>query len=287
MAQLIQMRQRIKAIETIKKITHAMRLISMSTHSRIRSKMPRLKDYSNEISNIFNKVRAENPDWTNPIVFPQGITEENRLIILISSQKGLCGTFNTNLFKEFEKQVSEEELKQTKIIAVGKKAVDFIAKKETKFVIKNFQELTIRNFNTIAQEVVEEIVISSPPYSSVRIFSNELRSFFLQLPRFIDLIPLKQETLGEEKAVEHKTSEDLIWYQNPKEFLDSLVPQYIGAGINAALLESLFAEQAARFISMDTANRNAKTLLEETKLRYNKLRQAKITKELTELAGNF
>jgi len=78
-----------------------------------------------------------------------------------------------------------------------------------------------------------------------------------------------------------------MWYQEAHDLLDKIAPQYIASNINAVLLESILAEQAARFISMDTATRNAKNLLEETTLQYNKLRQAKITKELTELATNF
>jgi len=289
MAQLIQMRQRIKAIETIKKITHAMRLISMSTHSRIRGKMPLLKEYNTQVSLLFFKIRAQIPQWTNPVMFPPQEPSTNPLIILVGSQKGLCGTFNINLLKEFEKTIDPDQLKKTNIIAVGKKAVDYITQKETKSIIKVFNDLNIRNFSSISQEIIEEILYNQTPYSSVRVFSNELRTFFIQKPRFVDLIPLSKKlpkNNNQDTQVATK-SIDYVWYQEPIEFLNHIAPQYIAASINATLLESLLAEQAARFISMDTANRNAKTLLEETKLQYNKLRQAKITKELTELATNY
>jgi len=124
MAQLIQMRQRIKAIETIKKVTHAMRLISMSLHSRLRVKTPLLKNYNNEISNIFKKLRRIAPEWTSPITHPQAPEESNPLFVLVGSQKGLCGTFNTALIKEFERIMPTQELKKPQFIAVGKKAVD-------------------------------------------------------------------------------------------------------------------------------------------------------------------
>jgi F-type H+-transporting ATPase subunit gamma len=137
------------------------------------------------------------------------------------------------------------------------------------------------------------IINSKTPYSSVKILSNELKTFFYQKPRLIQLIPIDsdQENLPENTLDNNNntafSSQDYFWSQKAEEILDKLAPQYIASNVNSFLIESLLAEQAARFLSMDTATRNAKKLLEETTLQYNKLRQAKITKELTELATNF
>jgi len=284
MAQLIQMRQRIKAIETIKKVTHAMRLISMSLHSRLRVKTPLLKNYNNEISNIFAKLRSIAPEWKSPITHPQEPEESNPLFILVGSQKGLCGTFNTSLIRTFEKTMPEQELSKTHFITVGKKAVDYLAKQTIKSTVKEFKEITARNFTTVSNEIVDIITHADTPYSSVKILSNELKTFFLQKPRLFQLIPIAND-LAQEENQDFKS--EYTWYQEAHDLLDKIAPQYIASNINAVLLESILAEQAARFISMDTATRNAKNLLEETTLQYNKLRQAKITKELTELATNF
>jgi len=284
MAQLIQMRQRIKAIETIKKVTHAMRLISMSMHSRLRGKTPLLKNYNKEISKLFRKLRFVNPNWTNPVLYPEAPKESNPLFILIGSQKGLCGTFNTGLIKEFEKTLTEEQIKNTTFITVGKKAVDYMAKRKTKAIVKEFKDLTVRNFTSISQNIVSEILDAKPTYSSVSIFSNELKTFFVQTPTLVELIPIAEHA---EEDLSKDFGEDYIWYQKSDDLLDKIAPQYVAANINALLLESLLAEQAARFLSMDTATRNAKNLLEETTLKYNKLRQWTITKELTELSTNF
>ena len=324
MAQLIQMRQRIKAIETIKKITHAMRLISMSMHSRLRNKTPLLKKYNNEIENLFKKLRSISPKWQNAITNPQMPKEFNPLFIIVGSQKGLCGTFNTNLIKEFEKAIPLQEIENTNFILVGKKAVDYFADKNAKSIVKQFSEINMRNFTKISSEIVDIIINATTPYSCVKILSNELKTFFHQKPRLIQLIPIEQNFSGtstggtntaqtgstektsstgkpEETNLQNKTNlspqenaentefsaQDFVWFQKSEDILDQLAPQYIASNVNAFLIESLLAEQAARFLSMDTATRNAKNLLEETTLQYNKLRQAKITKELTELATNF
>ncbi|MFC1842678.1 F0F1 ATP synthase subunit gamma [Candidatus Dependentiae bacterium] len=306
MAQLIQMRQRIKAIETIKKVTHAMRLISMSMHSRLRGKTPLLKKYNNEVAKLFKKLRFLAPHWKSPITHPDSPKESNPLFILVGSQKGLCGTFNTNLLKEFEKVMPQSERKNTNFITVGKKAVDYLSGQTVKSMVGQFNEMTMRNFTEISNEIVDIIVNAKTPYSCVKILSNELKTFFFQDPRLLELIPLDnsadtespvktstdaksnvQSESNKEEDLSQAFNDGYIWYQKVEDLLDKMAPQYIASNINALLVESLLAEQAARFISMDTATRNAKNLLEETTLQYNKLRQAKITKELTELATNF
>ncbi|MFC1841617.1 F0F1 ATP synthase subunit gamma [Candidatus Dependentiae bacterium] len=294
MAQLIQMRQRIKAIETIKKVTHAMRLISMSMHSRLRGKMPLLKKYNDEVAILFKKLRVIAPTWKNPITHPQEPKESNPLFILVGSQKGLCGTFNVWLIREFEQLMPEQELKKTNFITVGKKAVDYLSGKHVKSTVAAFTEITMRNFAAVSNDIVEIIVNAKTPYSSVKILSNELKTFFVQRPRLVELIPIEDDAEPEEdakvippKQEGKELKDEYTWYQNPEDLLDNIAPQYIASNINTLLTESLLAEQAARFISMDTATRNAKNLLEDTTLQYNKLRQAKITKELTELATNY
>jgi len=288
MAQLIQMRQRIKAIETIKKVTHAMRLISMSMHSRLRGKTPLLQRYNNEIATIFRKLRYIAPDWKSPVTHPEAPKESNPLFILVGSQKGLCGTFNTNLLKEFEALLTKEKLQKINFITVGKKAVDYLAKQEVKSTVEAFSEITMRNFTEVSGKIVDTIINAKTPYSSVKILSNELKTFFLQKPKLTELVPIQNgEDLDFDIESDKNFNDGYIWYQAVEDLLDKIAPQYIASNINTLLVESLLAEQAARFLSMDTATRNAKNLLEETTLQYNKLRQAKITKELTELATNY
>lgn len=284
MAQLIQMRRRIKAIETIKKITHAMRLISMSMHSRLRGKAPFLKRYQQEISLLFDKVRYSYPTWTNDIVYPTTPPDHNPLIVLVASQKGLCGNFNSSLFHLFEKTFSKKQLESSSLIAVGKKAIDYLNTQDIETVVKTYPGLTSAHITKIAQNIIREITHASTIYSSVTIVSNELKTFFAQKPRAINLIPLDKH-LDHDYAAE--LADDYIWEQNPHELLDGLVQQYLSVKVHHLLFESLLAEQAARFLSMDNSTRNAKQLLEETQLQYNKLRQAKITKELTELSASF
>ena len=284
MSRLIQLRQRIKAIETIKKVTHAMRLISMSSHTRLRAKDMPLKQYKKETHAIFHRLRSVTPEWKNNTLYPKVDPTKKTLLILIGSQKGLCGNFNSALFTLFKLENSKNPIKKPAIIAVGKKAVSYISHLQPNILIAAYDTLNTSTILTIANAITTEIIDRKDNYNSVIVFSNILKTFFSQKPVTTQLIPFKQKETEEDIQ---QINEDYIWEQNPHTVLDMLARQSVETELQYLLFESLMAEQAARFISMDNATRNAKNLLETSQLHYNKLRQAKITKELTELTGSL
>lgn len=285
MSELIQMRQRIKAIETIKKITHAMRLTSMSCQLQLKSNQKNLVEYISSINSLFYKIQAESPTWQHPIMRPAHSPESKKLIILIGSQKGLCGNFNNLLFKTFIKHSDLSDLHNTNIIAIGKKAVDFCQEHAADALIKTHPIFNMYGIQIVVRDLMSTITQNTHPYSSVVIWSNKLKTFFIQQPHETTVIPFDAKN-NNGQAVEKSCSE-YIWQQSADQILDTLTMQYLEAHIYQLLFESLLAEHAARFISMDNSTRNADNLLEIHKLAYNKARQAKITKELTELSSSF
>jgi len=294
MVQLVQLRSRIKAIETIKKITHAMRLISMSTHSRLKHKEEPLRTYKLTILALFNKLKKRAPDWHDPIFSPS-LSEPNNLIILMGSSKGLCGSFNTALFNHFNLYLKENsiDLSTTTIVTVGKRAHSYIIEHKLGKKIIPLEELTSATLNPISHKLTEIIVKNPQPYSSVMVFSNFLKSFFIQKPETTVLVPLNQvnekslKIQQEEEGADNHSLEEYRWEQQPEDILEILVKQCLDAYLQHLLFQSLLAEHASRFLSMDNSTRNAQNLLEKTKLDYNKLRQTKITKELSELLGSY
>lgn len=284
MAQLIQMRQRIKAIETIKKITHAMRLISMSTHSRLKTKEVSFSNYQKAINNLFADVHAFAPDWQHPILYPSKAHKQKELIILVGSQKGLCGGFNTNLLKFFERRSAKQKTPvTTDYIAVGRKAINYLKETHAQKMIAANDTFNMLTLGNITRSITREIMDFGREYTHVKVFSNVLKTFFSQKPEETPIIPF-QENNAQRKRTDLS---DYVWENTPHEVLDALARQSLEAHVQYMLFQSLLAEQAARFISMDSSTRNANNLLDTTKLQYNKLRQAKITKELTELTGSF
>lgn len=276
MSQLTQMRQRIKAIQTIKKITHAMRLISMSTHSRMKHMQEPLELYQKGIATLLKQAHKAYPTYHNTILNPTEKADRKTLIILIGSQKGLCGSFNTSLFQLFNNR--EKEFSDHSVITVGKRATNFMQKNEPENLIGFYNNFGLHNALTIAESLLKEIIQHS--YSSVIVYGNTAPSFFSQKPIKLEIIPSMQ--------IEEDAPDILYeWEQSTQEILSFLSEQYILSQIQNALFQSLLAEHAARFISMDSSTRNAEQLLERMQRDYNKLRQAKITRELTELSSFF
>lgn len=291
MAQLIAMRQRIKAIETIKKITHAMRLISMSTHTQLKNKQEALQTYSKSIKDITTLVKQQVPE--EPISSPlDNKKADEDLIILVGSEKGLCGNFNNQLFKFFE--LKKDYYKNPEMIAIGKFAIDY-ANSKAQTLLQSYKEFNSNNFIVIADHVSNYILEHLQKYKRVIIYSNYPKTFFIQRPQDKQLIPLdaqdnSSENFGE--VSDYSTSEknsynEYLFEQSSRELYYKLEELHIKMMIQNSLYNSLLAEQAARFISMDSSTRNANDLLTKMKLEYNKERQAAITRELTELVGSF
>lgn len=280
MSQLIYLRQRIKAVETTKKITHAMRLISMSTHSRLKNKKNLLKHYNKEIDNIIQLIGQ---DFQKEID-TQTSTTNNHLAILIGSQKGLCGTFNANNFRHFEHETDKTQ--SLKIIAIGKYAIDYL-KQQNIAPIVTYTDFTSNQFISIAQKLSSFIWDHKSEFDTIKIYYNKQQSFFIQKPTTFQIWPLEKR---QESAIIQTSKENTIEYileESAEVLLTKIQKIQITNLLQHALLNSLLSEQAARFLSMDSSSRNAENLIIEMKLKYNKGRQAAITQELTELTTGF
>lgn len=283
MSELVAMRQRIKAIETIKKVTHAMRLISMSLHARLRSKKKHLDDYKLALLNLISSITHVYPHWKHPILTPLDELEK-QLLIIVGSQKGLCGTFNTHLFNFIHQQIPKEHSAISTIL-VGKKVVDNPTLQSGSLVME-FSEFTVGTLLSTAQKIADHIWHAHVPYSSVTIYYNYPKTFFLQKPRKVNLIPFEVNIIQQD-ATTKPPHEGYRWEQDPETILDFVAHKLIQSIIQDILFDSLIAEQAARFVAMDNSTRNAANLLDSMRLTYNKTRQAKITRELTDLVASF
>ncbi len=283
MSKLIQMRNRIQTIETIRKVTDVMRIISMSAHSRLKVKQEPLSEYLNTLKNLLAKVQRATPTWKHERLMP---TENNRnpLIIIIGSQKGLCGGFNTQLSKILNDYISHNPSAHYRFSAVGKKPIEYLINNHPDKLVCSFPVITSRNFLTIAQELTDMVMTATPAYTSVIIISNVFKNFFTQKATITQLIPFDPTHINTHAI---PPTEGYMWDETPSTILDKLAIQYIEAQFQHLIFQSLLSEHAARFLSMDNSTRNANTLLTDTKLEYNKIRQAKITTEITELTGNF
>lgn len=273
MAQLIHMRQRIKAVETIKKITHAMRLISMSTHSRLRAKKEQFQLYKESLFSFSRLMHS--PDEQ------QVVTSSQELIILVGSQKGLCGVFNSQIFRFFE--TNHINLDDTDMITVGKHATDYITSRIKPLM--TFDQFTSQEFVAIATTIADYISKNKNRYLQVTVYSNYGKTFFVQKPQKTILFPAAK--LLETTSAAQTENEPYQYENDPTQLAQTIHHMLLTVWLEELLFDSLLAEQAARFLSMDGSTRNAENLLNQMKLEYNKTRQAAITRELTELSSSL
>ena len=274
MEQLILMKQRIKAVETIKKVTHAMRLISMSSHTRLNEKKKHLLTYKKAFEELRSSVQPVLPEAPEEPT----IVEDQHLLILVGSQKGLCGPFNTTLFKYFS-PYKVAMRNRASFIGVGSYAVEYLNRKQVSQVA-SFNTFTVDTFVAISQAITDYITKSPIRYTTVTVFSNKQKSFFVQLPQQNQVYPLPEQKSEETLETEY------LFEQSPEKLSETLDTMLLTLNLQALLFDSLISEQAARFVSMDSSTRNAENLLTSLKIGYNKIRQASITRELTELSAS-
>ncbi len=278
MSQLIQLKQRIKAIQVIKKITHAMRLISMSCRLKMIKNTESMKNFRDEITPLLCSLEKVHPSIDNNQVFAKDIW------ILIGSEKGLCGTFNTTIFAHFQAQLTHINIEDHNFIAVGKQAGDYLAKQGIKMIAR-YDKLSNSHLEKTASKLYEFLIENKISYKNVFCFYNRSKTFFIQEPCRYQLLPVQPE-----KSCSLNDMVDLSeyhWVQTPQEVIVCIFESFLKLNVLFILSQSMIAEQSARFLSMDSSTRNAENLLKKMQLEYNKIRQAKITRELTELISSF
>lgn len=285
MAQLTQLKRKIQSIQTTKKITHAIRLVAMSTYSKIEKETEFLKSYKKNITQIFAQLLGNNTELTNKILFPKDILDSKPLYIFISSSRGLCGSFNSNLIRYIERTIILEKHQNPEIITIGQKIKKAIESKNIGKIVLSFDEVNTGNLEIISKEIIEKIYSANGTYSSVCFYSNILKNFFIQRPIKTTLIPaqIDFQELNDSKKIEF----DPILEQDQTEILDFIALKYIKSIILEILFQSLISENASRFLAMDSSNTNAEKILTKLILQYNKSRQALITREVCDLSANM
>lgn len=275
MSRLIALRQRIKTAITIQKTTHAMRLTSMSAHARLQRKKHFLKNYKQTLEELMHRLGLEET-LESPID-----QRARHLIIVVGSQKGLCGAFNSRLMQLYEEQHSKSlQPLRGHLVCIGKKVVDYF---EQRGVLPRHSYATFgaNNFVAIAHEL-ERIIFSEQGYDRITVYSNYPHTFFVQKSTTTTIIR-RALTIAHDTELPDPYEYD----EHPTIFHEKLQRLYFKACLEEVLFNSLIAEQASRFIAMDMATRNADTMLNDMQRDYNKLRQASITRELTDLAGGM
>ncbi len=286
MPNLKELKNRISSVKSTRKITSAMKMVAASKLRRAQDLAESSRVYADSLSFILSSLAGNTKNSSDlPEILTGRENSKISLLIINSSDRGLCGGFNSNLFRNAKNWISEqqEKGKSVKIITVGKKASSFYRKTDLD-VIANFDDL---NSNDKQLQVSEEIknkimeLFENNEIDEVSILFNKFVSVIAQEPTYQSLIPLSNEEADEEVS---DTSNAVFEYEPDKnELLEYLVPRNFLTQIYRSVLESSASEHAARMTSMDNATRNAGDMIDGLTLTYNRTRQAFITKELIEI----
>jgi F-type H+-transporting ATPase subunit gamma len=284
MPSLKEIRTRIASVESTQKITSAMKLVSAAKLRRAQNAIVNLRPYSNKLNGMMQDIlSATEVLETHPFFMKR--EPENVVLVVISSNRGLCGAFNSNIIKEVHRLVHEKYQKQLqegklKLICIGKKAAEQLQK----------------NYEIINEN---ESLLENPNYDEVAKFASELIDDFTQkrcdkiefvYNSFVNPATQKITTANYLPVIhEEETSaintKDFIFEPNQKELLNELIPKILKIQFYKTLLDSIAAEHGARMTSMAKATDNAIEILKDLKLKYNNARQAAITNELNEIVS--
>lgn len=290
MATLRDIRSRVNSVRSIQKITQAMKMVATAklrkAQNLVESSRPYLYKLSNSISNIIDSLEGE---LEHPFVEKREQIN-NIAVIVVSSDKGMCGSFNTNLLKEAFNEISVNIPENfpnanVSVIPIGRKAISFFSKKEINMPYKYSNVSNEPDFNTIKSIIdpIKEDFINKN-FDIVYIFSVKFINILKQTPVKVQLLPFVPSFDSVEKK-ETKFNNNFIFEPNKNEILDSLIPKLIDTIFWYSILDSNASEQAARRVAMDNATTNAGELIKSLNLIYNNIRQASITSEIIEIVS--
>ena len=287
MPSLKELKNRITSVKSTRKITSAMKMVAASKLRRAQELAESSRVYADSLAFILSSLAgkpSKNSDL--PEILTGRESPKTTLLIINSSDRGLCGGFNSNLFRNAKTWIAEQQAKgkTVKLLTVGKKASSFYRRSEID-VIANFEDLTSNDRQIqVAEEIKSKIVelFESKEVDEVSILFNKFVSAIAQEPSYQSLIPMASDDEQTEEVVE--TSNAVFEFEPDKnELLEYLLPRNFLTQIYRSILESSASEHAARMTSMDNATRNAGDMIDRLTLTYNRTRQAFITKELIEI----
>ncbi len=286
MASLRDLRRKIQGVKNIAKITTAMKLVAAAKLRRAQAAILSARPYAQKLEEILSLLVATSAEeLIHPLLLKRE-TVRNILVVVISADRGLCGSFNTNVFRKFlgflEERSDQQQGVSVQVIAVGKRAAEYFTKRHFPLLDTYpgiFQKLDYIYAQTIGKQVTNGFI--NEEFDEVYLIYNQFISVMRQQVVVYKLLPIEPTTLPEAVS-EHR---EYIFEPSQDQVLDALLPKHLNMQIWRALLESNAAEQAARMVAMDNATNNAHELIRALQLTYNKTRQATITKELLEIVS--
>ena len=284
MASLDDLKKRIASVKSTQKITKAMKMVAAAKLRRAQESAEKGRPYSEKMNNIILNLSSGISDKENaPKLLSGSGNDKVHLCVVMTSDRGLCGGFNSNIIKKAKSYFSKltEDGKELKIITVGSKGNDQLKRVYGDKIIANISFKESKHANYFDADKVGKMVIEkfgAEEFDVCTIFYNQFKNVITQIPQAQQIIPLNVENSEEDKS-----GDSYEFDPDEDEFLSNILPKNISTQIFKAMLENSASEQGSRMSAMDSATRNAGELVDKLTINYNRSRQAAITKELIEI----
>jgi F-type H+-transporting ATPase subunit gamma len=283
MASLDDLKKRIASVKSTQKITKAMKMVAAAKLRKAQESAEKGRPYSEKMNNVILNLSSGISDKENAPKLLAGTGQDKvHLCVVMTSDRGLCGGFNSNIIKKAKSFFSKilDENKELKIVTVGSKGNDQLKRIYGDKIIENISFKESKNANYFDADKVGKIIIEkfeAGEFDVCTIFYNKFKNVITQIPQAQQIIPLNDE------GNENSSDESYEFEPDEDEILSNLLPKNISTQIFKAMLENSASEQGSRMSAMDNATRNAGEMVDKLTIEYNRSRQAAITKELIEI----
>jgi F-type H+-transporting ATPase subunit gamma len=286
MPSLKEVKNRIGSVISTQQITKAMKMVAAAKLRKSQDRITQMRPFAQKLNSILKNLSAAQLNSDGDNWYSQVREEKHILIIAVSSDRGLCGSFNSNIFKGVNRLIEEKYSDQFKkgnvtVLSIGKKSADYFGKRKCTLVgdfTLLFSTLSFENVSRAAEFVIQ--AFKDGKYDKVELVYNEFKNVATQILRseqFLPILPPVIENSGNQV--------DYIYQPDQEEIITGLIPKSLKVQLYKAVLDSNAAENGARMTAMDKATENAGELLKQLRLTYNRTRQAAITKEILEIVG--
>jgi F-type H+-transporting ATPase subunit gamma len=287
MANLKAIRIRISSVKSTRQITSAMKMVSAAKLRRAQDKIVRLRPYAYKLHEILIGLSQSLAEQEIENIYARTSIPEKILVVVITSNRGLCGAFNTNVIKEARRMVAEKYKEQfgkgnLTFLTIGKKGYDYLRKQKLKMLPDRnrlYSELTFNNVSVVADEVMNSFL--SGEYDRVELIYNQFKNAAVQNLTCESFLPVETVTAGTKGTV----PVDYIYEPSGEEIIKELIPKSLKIQFYKAVLDSFVAEHGARMTAMHKATDNATGMIRDLTLLYNKARQSAITNQILEVVS--
>jgi F-type H+-transporting ATPase subunit gamma len=282
-ASLKDIKRKVTAVQKTKQITRAMNMVAASKFKSAQLKMENFRPYAGKFMDVLNSLALRVESMTHPLL---AVRDPRRIrVICMTSDRGLCGGFNTNLIKATERFMKDKvkDGKDVSLITVGRKGRDYFRKKAN--VIAQKTDVLNKFDMTLAVSIADEVITPfiKEEYDELYLIYNQFMNVSVQKPTVVRLFPLP--SIGQDADVDPDRLLDYLYEPSAEALLQKLLPMYVHVLVYRALLETSAGENGARMAAMDNATSNCQELISSLTLKMNKARQAAITAELMDIVG--